>query len=369
MNAFGDVYKGRRILLTGDTGFKGAWLAHWLMQLGAEVHGLALPPENDSTLYVQTGLAGKIDHVDQDIRDADGLRAQVERVKPELILHLAAQPLVRESYRDPLTTWQTNVLGTANLLDAVRTLQRPCTVLIITTDKVYQNREWAYGYRDVDPLGGHDPYSASKAGAELVTASYRDSFFPLDRLEEHGCPVASARAGNVIGPGDWAEDRIVPDAIRALAADQAIPVRNPHSQRPWQHVLEPLSGYLLLGQRLLSDDAAKVCSGWNFGPSYDALKPVQALVERIVKAWGRGNWSDQSDPDAVHEARLLWLNIDRAVFELGWTPVWRFETTIQRTVEGYKRLLEAGKDADAASGYLAEEIEAYIASARAAEML
>jgi CDP-glucose 4,6-dehydratase len=342
-------WRGKRVLLTGHTGFKGSWLALWLLELGAQVTGLALPPETTPNLFEQLGLANRLDHRPGDIRDPRLLAELVSACQPELVLHLAAQPLVRHSYAQPVATWDTNVMGTIHLLEALRTLQQPCTAVLITTDKVYRNNEWLYGYRENDPLGGHDPYSSSKAAAELAIASWRASFCGAGPHQTPHLRIASARAGNVIGGGDWAADRIVPDAIRSLAAAQPIQVRNPRATRPWQHVLEPLGGYLLLAERLHGGDAAgmvehPLTDAFNFGPHLEANRSVQSLVEEALGHWP-GAWEDRSDPTSPHEASLLNLVIDKAHHHLGWSPRWSFATTVERTVGWYRRVHQAESSA------------------------
>jgi CDP-glucose 4,6-dehydratase len=267
---------------------------------------------------------------------------QVAETRPEVVLHLAAQPLVRRSYAEPAATWAANVMGTIHVLEALRPLQEPCTAVLITTDKVYRNKEWLYGYRENDPLGGHDPYSSSKAAAELAIASWRASFCGTQPHQTPHLRIASARAGNVIGGGDWAADRIVPDAMRALGRGEAIGVRNPAATRPWQHVLEPLSGYLRLAERLTAD--ASLAEAFNFGPPLEANRSVRELVEEALRHWP-GRWSDESDPRAPHEASLLHLVIDKAHHQLGWAPRWPFATTVERTVGWYRRLGEGGRTA------------------------
>lgn len=332
-------WAGRRVLLTGHTGFKGSWLSLWLLQLGAEVWGYALPPEGHRSLFDELGLekdAGQLHHHLGDLCDLQSLEKVVQQAQPEVVLHLAAQPLVRRSYRDPLGTWSTNVQGSLNLLEALKPLQHQCAVVMVTTDKVYANREWDYGYREEDRLGGHDPYSASKAAAELGISSWRASFCGPGIHQTPHLAIATARSGNVIGGGDWAEDRIVPDAMRALAAGEPIPVRSPQSTRPWQHVLEPLGGYLLLAERLAGDGAVhSYASAFNFGPSLEANRPVRELVELALQHWP-GNWKDLSDPVAPHEAGRLHLQIDKAHHQLSWRPRWDFATTVARTVAWYR---------------------------------
>lgn len=337
--AFGDLYRGKRVLLTGHTGFKGAWLAEWLLSLGAEVNGLALPPPTTPALFDQLGLASRITHRLGDIRDLAVVRQAVEAARPDFVFHLAAQPLVRLSYVQPVETYATNVLGTVHVLEAVRLAQRPCTVIAITTDKCYENREWVHSYREEDPLGGHDPYSSSKGAAELVISGYRRSFFSAP---DSPVRLASSRAGNVIGGGDWALDRIVPDCIRAVRRGERIAVRNKVATRPWQHVLEPLSGYLQLGaaihQASISPQSSTLnplCSGFNFGPALASNRTVAELVQAVLRHWP-GEWDDRSDPHAVHEAKLLNLATDKAFHFLKWQPVWGFEETIARTVGWYR---------------------------------
>jgi CDP-glucose 4,6-dehydratase len=338
-------WRGRRVLLTGHTGFKGSWLAFWLVELGAEVTGVALPPEPGPSLFKALGLASRLNHRIGDIRDPAVLHQAVEACRPEVVLHLAAQPLVRRSYSEPVSTWETNVMGTIHLLQALRPLPAPCSAVLITTDKVYRNNEWLYGYRENDPLGGHDPYSSSKAAAELAIASWRNSFCGDQHHQTPHLRVASARAGNVIGGGDWAADRIVPDAMRALAEDRPIGVRNPAATRPWQHVLEPLGGYLRLAEQLASAaDPAPLATAFNFGPQLEANRSVRELVEESLRHWP-GSWEDQSNPSSPHEANLLNLVIDRAHHQLGWAPRWSFATTIERTVRWYRQVYEAGSDA------------------------
>jgi len=355
------AYAGRRVLLTGHTGFKGGWLALWLHELGAVVTGYALEPDTDPALFADIAGAELCRHIVGDVRDLAHLSEVVRDTQPDVVFHLAAQALVRASYEQPLETLATNVMGTANLLEAIRASGRPCAVVIVTSDKCYENREWVYGYREIDPMGGHDPYSASKGAAELVVSSYRRSFFPPARLEQHGVAVATARAGNVIGGGDWARDRLVPDIMRALAAGQAVPVRNPHAVRPWQHVLEPLSGYLLLGTRLLArDGAAPYCEAWNFGPGVENSQPVKDLVEGLIEAWGAGTWDDVHDPAGSHEAGMLRLSIDKACHRLGWAPRWGFRESIERTAAWY-RARQRGLSAGALRALSLEQINDYVA--------
>ncbi len=319
---------GRRVLLTGHTGFKGSWLLLWLQELGAQVWTFALEPEPAPNLFRELAQArppGEAwHHQIGDLADLDALKALVQ----------LAQPLVRRSYQDPLGTWATNVMGSLQLLEALRPLEHACAVVMITTDKVYENQEWPYGYREPDRLGGHDPYSASKAGAEIAIASWRSSFCGSAPYQTPHLRIATARAGNVIGGGDWAADRIVPDAIRSLARGEAIPVRNPYATRPWQHVLEPLGGYLRLAEALASDPTPP-CEAFNFGPSLASNRSVGELVATILEHWS-GEWLDQSDPTAPHEANLLHLQIDKAYHRLAWQPRWDYTTTLLRTVGWYR---------------------------------
>jgi CDP-glucose 4,6-dehydratase len=350
-------WSGKSVLLTGHTGFKGSWLATWLTELGARVTGLSLSPNTEPALFNQLQLDRRLNHQIGDIRDRALVTQQVQQAQPDAVFHLAAQPLVRLSYKEPVETWETNVMGTINVLEALRLLDRPCVAIFITTDKCYENREWLYGYRENDPLGGYDPYSSSKAGAELAIASWRRSFFQGNGQVR----IASVRAGNVIGGGDWAEDRIVPDAIRALERGEPIPVRNPHATRPWQHVLEPLSGYLLLAQRIYeapSEQLSNLCSAFNFGPGLDSNRPVRELVETILSHWP-GSWLDQSNPRAVHEANLLNLVTDKAFHRLGWQPKWNFERTIQETVAWYRQAQSVGHDPDALQQLTLQQIHHY----------
>jgi CDP-glucose 4,6-dehydratase len=335
-----DFWRGRRVWLSGHTGFKGSWLALWLLHWGAVVEGYALDPEAPSgistrPLYTELGLQQEL-ALDQrgDLADLALLSARLQAFRPEVVFHLAAQPLVQRSYREPLLTWSTNVIGTCHVLEALRQLDHPCVAVMITTDKVYDNREWDYGYREEDPLGGHDPYSSSKGAAELAIASWRSSFCGTLPHQCPGLRIASARAGNVIGGGDWAENRIVPDAIRALIAGASIAVRSPASSRPWQHVLEPLGGYLLLAERLHAQQDG-VDTAFNFGPDRQANQPVSHLIEEILQHWP-GRWEDHSDPQARHEASRLDLSTDRAFHRLDWRPRWNFTATVAETVAWYR---------------------------------
>ncbi len=356
MTPLREAYEGKRVLVTGDTGFKGAWLVHWLKALGAEVIGLALPPDGPG-LYQATGLDDTHVHVDCDIRDAEACRRVIVGARPDVVFHLAAQSLVRPSYEAPIATFATNVMGTAHVLDALRQLDAPAACVVVTSDKCYENAEWSYAYRENDSLGGHDPYSASKGASEIVAASYRRSF-----LAARDVRMATARAGNVVGPGDWSTARIVPDVMRALFASEAVVLRSPRAIRPWQHVLEPLSGYLWLGAKLQGEDGARFAKAYNFGPSPESCRTVADLVSVTQSALGGGRWEDDSGGAHPHEAHVLRLAIDLASSELGWRPVWGFEATLTRTARGYVALRDASAPPDARA-FARAEIDAYGAAA------
>jgi len=355
---FNQAFQGKTVWLSGHTGFKGAWLARWLVQLGARVHGFAQPPATTPAIFEQLGLEKIITHEIGDVRDAVAVKKSLLRAQPDFVFHLAAQALVRYSYDHPLETYATNVMGTAHVLDALRTLAKPCAAVIVTTDKCYENRERDYAYAEEDHLGGHDPYSSSKGAAEIVTSAYRRSFF--GRSPVH---IATARAGNVIGGGDWALDRIVPDCIRSLQRGEAIPIRNKTATRPWQHVLEPLSGYLWLAASLADHNAASapLATAFNFGPEKEANRTVVELVGEVLKTWP-GRWEDRSDPHAVHEARLLMLSTARAKKTLHWRPTWPFETAIARTVVWYR---EVDQNPAVAEALTLRQIAEYQSTARA----
>jgi CDP-glucose 4,6-dehydratase len=362
-----EAFAGRSVFVTGHTGFKGSWLSLWLSRLGARVTGYALAPPTDPCAFLACGVRDVLAaHHQADIRDGVRLAQAMRECAPEVVFHLAAQPLVRASYEQPRETIEVNVVGTASVLDAVRALGTPCAVIVVTSDKCYDNREHVFGYRETDPLGGLDPYSASKGAAEIVVASYRQSFFPHGRVKAHGVRLASARAGNVIGGGDWAQDRIVADAARSLSAGQAVPVRNPRSTRPWQHVLEPLGGYLLLAARMLAaPDDANLADAWNFGPSNLEAVTVGELVDLFVTAWGAGSWKDASLGEHPHEAQLLRLSIDKAVTLLGWRPRWPVSEAVRRTAVWYRRFYEQAP-ASRAAGVMRDSCLADIADYQAA---
>ena len=333
-NGFLSTFGGRRVMLTGHTGFKGSWLAFLLQEAGAEVLGYALPPEYPESHFELLGLDRSIRHVEGDIRDATKLAETARSFAPEFVFHLAAQALVKRSYDDPKITFDTNVGGSVNLLEAVRACESVRSLVFITSDKCYENVEWIWGYRENDRLGGHDPYSASKAAAEIVFSAYARSFF----THRNTLGVASVRAGNVIGGGDWARDRIIPDCIRALRNDQAIRLRNPAATRPWQHVLEPLAGYLMLAARLIEEPGG-FSGAWNFGPPSSDVRTVHDVAESIIACFGTGRIEIEATAGKQHEARLLQLNCDKAQQLLGWRPRWAFEQTMATTAGWYKDML------------------------------
>ncbi len=357
---FAGYYHNRRVLITGHTGFKGAWLSLWLKTLGARVTGLSLPPPTQPNLYEIIRPDTFEREITCDIQDAKALAAAVRETQPEIIFHLAAQPIVRLSYAEPLATLNTNVNGTAHLLEAIRLAKINCVTVCVTSDKCYENREWEFAYRENDPMGGHDIYSMSKGATELVVAAWNRSFF-LPNAELG--PVVTARAGNVIGGGDYAADRIVPDCVRALQAGKPILVRNPAAVRPWQHVLECLSGYLWLGARLAKEGKnSRLATPFNFGPEPSSRQPVRRLVEEILASWP-GEWTDGSTPGSVHEAMLLSLSIEKAGALLHWQPTWGFAEAVKRTVAWYhERHVRKHQEMRA---FTTAQIEAYVAAARA----
>lgn len=331
-----EIYKGKTVLVTGHTGFKGSWLAVWLNELGSRVVGYALDPISNRDNFNLTNLKDKIIDIRGDIRDTDKLNAVFNKFKPDIVFHLAAQPIVRYSYEHPKYTYEVNVIGTINILEAIRSTYETKVGIIITSDKCYENREWIWSYRENDALGGYDPYSSSKGCVELLVSSYRNSFFNTDKYKQHQKLIASVRAGNVIGGGDWSQDRIVPDSIKSLEAGKEIIIRNPKSIRPFQHVLEPLSGYLLVGAKLLEGDL-KFSGAWNFGPNPESIVTVEDIVEKIIKYWGGGSWiHSQAEKNAPHEANLLSLDISKAKYYLNWYPRWNVEMALEKTVDWYK---------------------------------
>jgi CDP-glucose 4,6-dehydratase len=351
-------WRGRRVLLTGNTGFKGAWLSLWLLELGAEVSGLAPGPPTEPSLYALAGLAEDVEQDALDVRDAEGVAAAVAARRPEIVIHMAAQPFVRRSFRDPLETYSTNVMGTVHVLDAVRRAPDGVRVVVnVTSDKCYENREWEWGYREDEPMGGFDPYSNSKGISELVTSAYRASFFS----DPSGVVLGSARAGNVIGGGDWGEDRLVPDIMRGAAAGAPIDIRRPDAVRPWQHVLNPLAGYLVLAQALWEDPA--LAGGYNFGPADEDARPVRWIVDRIADRWPQPlDWRIDPGPHP-HEATWLKLDSSRARARLGWRPTWALDETLDAIVDWHVRLRDGG--AGVARATTVEQIRAF-ASASAA---
>ncbi|MBN2515985.1 MAG: CDP-glucose 4,6-dehydratase [Deltaproteobacteria bacterium] len=339
---FGNAYKGTRVLITGHTGFKGSWLSLWLCELGAEVIGYALTPETTPNLFEISRLEKTMNSITGDIRDFRMLADIMSEYKPVIVFHLAAQAIVRKSYRDPVKTYDTNIMGTINIFEACRQTPSVKAIIIVTSDKCYENQEWVWGYRETDPVGGYDPYSASKGCAEIITESYRRSFLPLDKYREvHETLVASVRAGNVIGGGDWGEDRLVPDIIRAASNNEKIQIRSPHAIRPWQHVLEPLSGYLLLGQQLL--EGRKEFSGaWNFGPRDEDHRNVLGVVRELQKHWSKISYKIEADGKNLHEAVSLKLDCSKAYSNLNWRPVWNGSATFAKTATWYKEFYESG---------------------------
>jgi CDP-glucose 4,6-dehydratase len=332
MDVSAAFWRGKRVLLTGHTGFKGSWLSLWLQSMGAEVTGFALAPPTQPSLFEVADVGRVMTSIVGDIRDLEHLRAVFAEYKPEIVIHMAAQALVRYSYAEPVETYSTNVMGTVNLLEAVRSTPGIKSVVNVTSDKCYENREWVWGYRENEAMGGFDPYSNSKGCAELVASAYRNSFFNPEQYQQHGVALASARAGNVIGGGDWADDRLIPDIMRAIAEDRPVNIRNPHAIRPWQHVLEPLSGYLLLAQKLYQEGTT-YAEGWNFGPNDEDAKPVQWIVERLTKSWGEGASWVLDGGMHPHEAHYLKLDCSKAKARLDWHPKWHLDETLDKIVE------------------------------------
>ena len=343
-------WKGKRVFVTGHTGFKGSWLSLWLQLMGVEVKGFSLTPPTNPSLFVEAKVAQQMQSEIGDIRDFSKLSESIPTFNPDILLHLAAQPLVRLSYKEPIETYSTNVMGTVNVLEASRYASHLKAIVVITTDKCYENREWEWGYRENEPMGGHDPYSNSKGCAELVVSAYQRSFFHTPDT----AAVASARAGNVIGGGDWAEDRLIPDILRAFEKQQSVIIRNPLSTRPWQHVLEPLSGYLVLAQRLWQDGKA-FAEGWNFGPKDDDCQPVQWILDKMVHFWGDGAHYEIDKSEQPHEANFLKLDCSKAAMRLKWHPKWRLEQTLEQIVHWHRAWLQ-GADMQAKC---LQEIEKY----------
>ena len=331
---FNKLYSGKKVLVTGHTGFKGSWLTEWLLDLGAQVCGIALEPATSPSLFKVLELEKRIEHHIIDIRELSSIKTCIDNFQPEVVFHLAAQPLVRLSYEEPAATWETNVMGTVNVLETIRNCSSVKSCVIVTTDKCYENKEWCWGYREIDPVGGHDPYSASKGAAEIVVSSYRRSFMS----EKSTCSLASARAGNVIGGGDWSSDRIVVDFVKSIQDDRPVCLRNPNATRPWQHVLEPLSGYLLLGANLLEGGSCD--EAWNFGPPDSSVVPVIDLAKRLVSEWGKGSVETIGNNGQPHEAGLLKLDCSKAKSKLNWSSVWGIDDTVKETVKWYSSFYE-----------------------------
>lgn len=327
-------YKGKKVLITGHTGFKGAWLSLWLNKIGAHVVGVALNPKTERDVFLLSNATTVLKDYRIDIRHREALIHVFQQEKPDIVFHLAAQPLVLESYENPVETFETNINGTINVLEAIRATSSVKLGIMITTDKVYENKEWLWPYREDEKLGGYDPYSASKGAAEIIISSYRNSFFNPLNYDQHGKSIASVRAGNVIGGGDWAENRIVPDCIKAIENNTPIEVRSENSVRPWQHVLEPLGGYLLLGSKLMKQPK-EYAEAWNFGPEAENIINVGKLVSMLVKKYGAGSWNSSVSPNSLHEAKLLALDINKVKYRLGWRPVLNLEQTIEFTVKWY----------------------------------
>jgi len=340
-------WRGKRVFLTGHTGFKGGWLALWLASKGATVRGYALDPATNPNLLTAARIPTLVEDIRGDIRTPAALEPALRDFAPEVVFHLAAQPLVRYSYQDPIGTYETNVIGTARVLDAVRRTPSVRAVVSVTTDKCYENKEWVWGYRETDPLGGYDPYSSSKACAEIVSAAYRQSYFPVGQLgTTHHTAIATARAGNVIGGGDWSDDRLIPDLIRGFLAGEPVRIRRPKAIRPWQHVLEPLAGYMSLAEHLLSPDPKPFATAFNFGPYNEDTKDVVWIVERMTSFWGNGaSWVLDPDP-GVHEAGYLKLDAGKARHDLGWKPLLNLETALEWLVAWY-RAWQSGEDMQA----------------------
>ena len=353
-------WNGKAVLLTGHTGFKGSWLALWLQSMGASVVGYALAPPTNPSLFVAANVAEGMVSIEGDVRDLPALHKAFEKHRPEIVIHMAAQSLVRRSYSNPVETYATNVMGTVHVLEAARQAGCVRAIINVTSDKCYENREWVWGYRESEPMGGYDPYSNSKGCAELVAAAYRDSYFNPRNFAAHGVALASARAGNVIGGGDWAEDRLIPDIMRAITRNKPVNIRNPHAVRPWQHVLEPLSGYLLLAQKLYEEGAA-YAEGWNFGPGDEDAKPVQWIVESLTGYWGEGaSWVLDSG-EHPHEAHYLKLDCSKAKARLGWHPRWHLDEALGRIVDRHRNY-QQGADMKAIT---LDQIGIYLKAARA----
>lgn len=330
------LFKDKTVLITGHTGFKGAWLAIWLNELGANVIGYSLDPEGEKNLFVLSKLNKKIIDIRGDIRDYEKLKSVFDQYNPEIVFHLAAQSIVKYSYDHPVYTYEVNVMGTMNVLEAIRKSDTAKVGIMVTSDKCYENKEWVWGYRENDAMGGHDPYSSSKGCCELLTSSYRNSYFPVENFEKHGKVIASVRAGNVIGGGDWSLNRIIPDSIRALESNQDIVIRSPKSIRPWQHVIEPLGGYITLAGKII-EDGPLFSTAWNFGPETHSIITVEDLVNKVLIHWESGRWVPEHKNSTLHEAKLLSLDISKVKYELNWNPRWDIDITVEKTIEWYKK--------------------------------
>ena len=332
-----DFWKGKKVFLTGHTGFKGSWMSIWLNQLGAEITGYSLDPPTNPSLFKEAEIEQLLNHNIGDVRDLENLKKIMIESNPDIVIHMAAQPLVRESYLDPVGTYNTNVMGTVHVLESVRYSNNTRAVVNVTTDKCYENKEWIWGYRENEPLCGYDPYSNSKSCSELITSSYRNSFFNPDKYGTgHHVALASARAGNVIGGGDWAKDRLIPDILKSFENQEPVFIRSPYSIRPWQHVLEPLSGYLTLAEQLYSEKGIEYAEGWNFGPNDADSKPVEWIVNKMCNLWGNGASFKIDENPQPHEASYLKLDISKADFKLNWRPIWSLETSLKKIIEWNK---------------------------------
>lgn len=350
-------WQGKRVFITGHTGFKGGWLSLWLQEMGAVIKGYSLPAPTEPSLFEEAQVWAGLSTEEGDIRDFTHLRQVMSEFQPEIVFHMAAQPLVRLSYDEPMETYSTNVMGTVYLLEAVKQVGGVKAVVNITSDKCYENREWVWGYREDEAMGGYDPYSNSKGCAELVASSYRQSFFNTDKYHEHGCALASVRAGNVIGGGDWADDRLIPDMLKAFSENRSVEIRSPHAVRPWQHVLEPLSGYITVAEHLY-DHGTNFAEGWNFGPKEEDAQPVEWIVDKLSQLWGEGAAWHLSDGEHPHEAHYLKLDCSKAKMRLNWQPIWNLEQTLSRIVNWQKAWL----DKQDMQQYTIQEIKEYMAA-------
>lgn len=347
------TWKDCRVFLTGHTGFKGTWLALWLSRLGAQIRGYALDPYTEPNMFQLASVGSAVDDIRGDVRDYAKLEASITEFEPQVVFHMAAQPLVRRSYADPVGTYGTNIMRTVHVMEAIRKTPSVRAVVCVTTDKCYQNREWVWPYRENDPLGGYDPYAYSKACAEIVSAAYRSSFFPIDRVEQHNVGVATARAGNVIGGGDWSEDRLIPDLVRGFRSAKPVLIRWPSAIRPWQHVLESVHGYLMLAEQLLAQPA-RFASAYNFGPSDEDIWPVELIANKLVQMWGNGaSWVRDTEP-SVHEDHVLRLDASRARVELGWKPRLKIETALEWTMAWYRAWNQGNNMAEFTDSQIAE---------------